>query len=87
MTREETIEEIKQRARKDFSLGYNCAECITEMGPGSSGSLQRPVKTSPDKRALKTHCLTKVRHTILYSSCWKTSFARRTADIAVGHPE
>jgi C_GCAxxG_C_C family probable redox protein len=30
MTREETIEEIKQRARKNFSLGYNCAECITE---------------------------------------------------------
>jgi C_GCAxxG_C_C family probable redox protein len=30
MTREETIEEIKQRARKNFSLGYNCAECVTE---------------------------------------------------------
>ena len=30
MTREEKIETIKQRARKNFSLGYNCAECITE---------------------------------------------------------
>ena len=30
MTGQEKIEEIKQRARKNFSLGYNCAECITE---------------------------------------------------------
>jgi C_GCAxxG_C_C family probable redox protein len=30
MTKEEKIEEIRQRARKNFSLGYNCAECITE---------------------------------------------------------
>jgi C_GCAxxG_C_C family probable redox protein len=30
MTREETIEEIRQQARKNFSLGYNCAECVTE---------------------------------------------------------
>lgn len=30
MTREEKIEEIRQRARKNFSLGYNCAECVTE---------------------------------------------------------
>ncbi len=30
MTKEETIEEIRQRARKNFSLGYNCAECVTE---------------------------------------------------------
>ncbi|MFC1834740.1 C-GCAxxG-C-C family protein [Thermodesulfobacteriota bacterium] len=30
MTKEEQIEEIKQRARKNFSLGYNCAECVTE---------------------------------------------------------
>jgi C_GCAxxG_C_C family probable redox protein len=30
MTREETIEAVKQRARKNFSLGYNCAECVTE---------------------------------------------------------
>lgn len=30
MTTEEKIEEIKQRARKNFSLGYNCAECVTE---------------------------------------------------------
>lgn len=30
MTAEERIEEIRQRARRNFSLGYNCAECITE---------------------------------------------------------
>ncbi|MBI5017900.1 MAG: C_GCAxxG_C_C family protein [Deltaproteobacteria bacterium] len=30
MSREEKIEEIRQRARGNFSLGYNCAECITE---------------------------------------------------------
>jgi C_GCAxxG_C_C family probable redox protein len=30
MTREEKIEEIRQRARKNFSRGYNCAECVTE---------------------------------------------------------
>lgn len=30
MTKDEQIEEIKQRARKNFSLGYNCAECVTE---------------------------------------------------------
>jgi len=30
MTRDDKIEEIKQRARKNFSLGYNCAECVTE---------------------------------------------------------
>lgn len=30
MTKEEKIEEIRLRARKNFSLGYNCAECITE---------------------------------------------------------
>jgi C_GCAxxG_C_C family probable redox protein len=30
MTKEEKIEAIKQRARKNFSLGYNCAECVTE---------------------------------------------------------
>jgi len=30
MTREETIETVRQRARKNFSLGYNCAECVTE---------------------------------------------------------
>jgi len=30
VTREEKIEEIRQRARKNFSLGYNCAECVTE---------------------------------------------------------
>ncbi|MDY0163007.1 C-GCAxxG-C-C family protein [Desulfobotulus sp.] len=30
MTKEEKIEAIRQRARKNFSLGYNCAECITE---------------------------------------------------------
>ncbi|HPL63580.1 MAG: C-GCAxxG-C-C family protein [Syntrophales bacterium] len=30
MTREEKIEQIRQRARKNFSLGYNCAECVTE---------------------------------------------------------
>jgi C_GCAxxG_C_C family probable redox protein len=30
MTREEKIETIKQRARKNFSLGYNCAECVME---------------------------------------------------------
>jgi len=29
MTGQEKIEEIKQRARKNFSLGYNCAECVT----------------------------------------------------------
>ena len=28
--KEEKIEEIRQRARKNFSLGYNCAECVTE---------------------------------------------------------
>jgi len=30
MTKEEKIEEIRQRARKNFSRGYNCAECVTE---------------------------------------------------------
>jgi C_GCAxxG_C_C family probable redox protein len=30
MTKEERIEAIRQRARKNFSLGYNCAECVTE---------------------------------------------------------
>jgi C_GCAxxG_C_C family probable redox protein len=30
MTNEEKIEAIRQRARKNFSLGYNCAECVTE---------------------------------------------------------
>jgi len=30
MTKEEKIEAIKSRARKNFSLGYNCAECVTE---------------------------------------------------------
>jgi len=30
MTNEEKIEEIRQRARKNFSLGYNCAECVFE---------------------------------------------------------
>ncbi|MCX5857368.1 MAG: C-GCAxxG-C-C family protein [Deltaproteobacteria bacterium] len=30
MTKEEKIEAIRQRARKNFSLGYNCAECVTE---------------------------------------------------------
>ncbi|ABK18303.1 C-GCAxxG-C-C family protein [Syntrophobacter fumaroxidans] len=30
MTREEKIEAIRQRARKNFSLGYNCAECVAE---------------------------------------------------------
>jgi hypothetical protein len=30
MTKEEKIEAIKQRARKNFTLGYNCAECVTE---------------------------------------------------------
>ena len=30
MTTQEKIEEIKQRARKNFSMGYNCAECVTE---------------------------------------------------------
>ena len=28
--KEEKIEAIKSRARKNFSLGYNCAECVTE---------------------------------------------------------
>ncbi|MCX5846356.1 MAG: C-GCAxxG-C-C family protein [Deltaproteobacteria bacterium] len=30
MAKEEKIEAIRQRARKNFSLGYNCAECVTE---------------------------------------------------------
>ena len=30
MVREQKIQEIKERARKNFSLGYNCAECVTE---------------------------------------------------------
>jgi C_GCAxxG_C_C family probable redox protein len=30
MTREEKIEEIRQRARKNFSLGYNWGECVAE---------------------------------------------------------
>ena len=30
MTKEETIEAVKQRAKKNFSLGYNCAECVLE---------------------------------------------------------
>ena len=30
MSKEEKVEEIRQRARKNFSMGYNCAECVTE---------------------------------------------------------
>ncbi|HUH66229.1 MAG TPA: C-GCAxxG-C-C family protein [Syntrophales bacterium] len=30
MTKEEKVEAIRQRARKNFSLGYNCAECVLE---------------------------------------------------------
>ena len=30
MSKEEKIEAVRQRARKNFSLGYNCAECVTE---------------------------------------------------------
>lgn len=30
MTKNETIEKIRESARKNFSLGYNCAECVTE---------------------------------------------------------
>src|SRR5512136_2657535 len=30
MTKEEKIEAIRQRARGNFSLGYNCAECIVQ---------------------------------------------------------
>jgi C_GCAxxG_C_C family probable redox protein len=30
MSREEKIEEIRQRARKNFTKGYNCAECVVE---------------------------------------------------------
>ncbi len=30
MSSEEKIKEIKERARKNFSRGYNCAECIFE---------------------------------------------------------
>jgi C_GCAxxG_C_C family probable redox protein len=30
MTNEEKIEAIRQRARKNFSLGYNCSECVME---------------------------------------------------------
>ncbi|MBN2516086.1 MAG: C-GCAxxG-C-C family protein [Deltaproteobacteria bacterium] len=28
--KEKKIEEIRERARKNFSLGYNCAECVVE---------------------------------------------------------
>ncbi|MCK9356222.1 MAG: C-GCAxxG-C-C family protein [Dehalococcoidia bacterium] len=30
MSNEETIERVRQRARKNFSLGYNCSECVFE---------------------------------------------------------
>ena len=30
MAGKEQIDEIRQRARKNFSLGYNCAECVVE---------------------------------------------------------
>lgn len=30
MTREERIEEVRQRARANFGLGYNCSECVFE---------------------------------------------------------
>ena len=30
MTQEEQIEAIRQRARKNFSKGFNCAECVVE---------------------------------------------------------
>jgi len=30
MSKDEKIEAIKQRARKNFTLGYNCAECVVE---------------------------------------------------------
>ncbi len=30
MSKEEKIEAIRQRARKNFSLGYNCSECVLE---------------------------------------------------------
>ena len=34
MSKEEKIAAIKQRARKNFTLGYNCAECIVEAVTG-----------------------------------------------------
>ena len=30
MSKEEMIERVRQRARKNFSLGYNCSECVFE---------------------------------------------------------
>lgn len=30
MSKEELIEAVRQRARKNYSRGYNCAECVTE---------------------------------------------------------
>mgnify|MGYP000847483675 CR=1 FL=1 len=30
MSKEEKMEAIKQRARKNFTLGDNCAECVVE---------------------------------------------------------
>jgi C_GCAxxG_C_C family probable redox protein len=30
LTKEEKIEEIRQRAKRNFSLGYNCTECVFE---------------------------------------------------------
>jgi len=30
MSKEELIDAVRQRARKNFTLGYNCAECVAE---------------------------------------------------------
>jgi len=30
MSKDELIEAVRQRARKNYSRGYNCAECVTE---------------------------------------------------------
>jgi len=30
LSNEDTIERVRQRARKNFSLGYNCSECVFE---------------------------------------------------------
>ena len=37
MTNEEMIERVRQRARKNFSLGYNCSETVFEAVLGEMG--------------------------------------------------
>ncbi len=49
MKNEEIIERVRQRARKNFSLGYNCSECVFEAVLG-----ELDLGLSPDMVRLAT---------------------------------